>query len=170
MTDDLILIQFPTRHALTEALHHLMTLEALHIEGAAVVARAQDGEVTVLEGHIGPDEGGIAGGTLGAALAMLGVVSFGALALPGIGPIIALGAGALAGALVGGLTGRAAGEMIERSFRSGTLAELAVGLEAGHPALVLTLTDPKAALPLIKAELAHYRAELVERVRLHPNP
>lgn len=166
MADDLILIRFPTRHALTEALNHLQTLEALHLEGAAVIARAQDGEVTVLEGHVGPDEGGIAGGTLGAALAVLGVASFGALALPGVGPVIALGAGALAGALAGGFTGRVAGEIIERSFRSDTLTELAAGLEAGHPALVLTVADPKATLPLIKAEMAAYRAEVVERVRI----
>ena len=165
MTDDLILIQFATRHALTEGLNHLMMVEELHIEHAAVVARAQDGEVTVLEGHIGPDEGGIAGGTLGAALAVLGVASFGALALPGIGVIVALGAGALVGALVGGFTGRAAGEMVERGFRSEPLVALAEGLEADHPALVLTVTDPKAALPLIKDELMPYRAEFVERVR-----
>ncbi len=165
MTDDLILVQFPTRHALTEALDHLKTLDALHMEGVAVIARAQDGEVTVLEGHVGPDEGGIAGGTLGAAIGVLGVVSFGALALPGVGVIIALGAGALAGALVGGLTGRAAGEMVERGFRSEMLVELAEGLEAGHPALVLTVANPKAALPLIKAELVPYRAEVIERVR-----
>jgi len=165
VTDDLILIQFPTRHALTEALKHLTALESLRIEGAAVIARAQDGEVTVLEGHVGPDEGGIAGGTLGAALAVLGVASFGALAIPGVGAIIALGAGALGGALVGGLTGRAAGELIERGFRSDTLVELADGLEAGHPALVLTVADPKAALPLVKAELVSYRAEVIERVR-----
>jgi uncharacterized membrane protein len=165
VTDDLILVQFPTRHALTEALDHLKSLDALQMEGAAVIARAQDGEVTVLEGHIGPDEGGIAGGTLGAAMAVLGVVSFGALALPGVGPIIALGVGALGGALVGGLTGRAAGELVERGFRNDTLIELAEGLQAGHPALVLTVADPKAALPLIKTALVPYRAELVERVR-----
>jgi uncharacterized membrane protein len=165
VTDDLILVQFPTRHALTEALNHLKTLDALHMEGAAVIARAQDGEVTVLEGHIGPDEGGIAGGTLGAAMVVLGVVSFGALALPGVGPIIALGAGALGGALVGGLTGRAAGELVERGFRNDTLIELAEGLQAGHPALVLTVADPKAALPLIRTALVPYRAELVERIR-----
>jgi uncharacterized membrane protein len=165
VTDDLILIQFPSRHALTEGLNHLMTVDELQIEHAAVLARAHDGEVTVLEGHIGADEGGIAGGTLGAALAVLGVVSFGALALPGIGAVIALGTGALVGALVGGFTGRAAGEMVERGFRSETLAELAQGLEADHPALVLTVTGPKAALPVIKAELVPYRAEVVERVR-----
>ena len=154
MADDLILIRFPTRHALTEALNHLQTLEALHLEGAAVIAR------------VGPDEGGIAGGTLGAAPPVRGVASFRALALPGVGPVIALGAGALAGALAGGFTGRVAGEIIERSFRSDTLTELAAGLEAGHPALVLTVADPKATLPLIKAEMAAYRAEVVERVRI----
>jgi uncharacterized membrane protein len=165
VTDDLILIQFPTRHALTEGLNHLMTVEELRVEHAAVLARAQDGEVTVLEGHIGADEGGIAGGTLGAALAVLGVASFGALALPGIGAVIALGASALVGALVGGFTGRAAGDLVERGHRNEPLMTLAEGLEADHPALVLTVADPKSALPLIKAELVPYRAEFVERVR-----
>jgi uncharacterized membrane protein len=98
-------------------------------------------------------------------MVVLGVVSFGALALPGVGPIIALGAGALGGALVGGLTGRAAGELVERGFRNDTLIELAEGLQAGHPALVLTVADPKAALPLIRTALVPYRAELVERIR-----
>lgn len=165
MTDDLILIQFPTRHALTEGLNHLMTVEDLPIEHAAVVARAHDGEVTVLEGHIGADEGGIAGGTLGAALAMLGVVSFGALALPGIGAVVALGASALVGALIGGFTGRAAGEFVERGHRNDLLVALAEGLEADHPALVLTVADPKAALRLVQDELRPYRAEFIERVR-----
>ena len=113
MATEMIVAIFPSRALLTKALDHLNETKPLEIEHAAIVAKANTGELVVIDDDIGADEGGIAGGTLGAAMAALGMVQFGALAIPGVGAFIALGAGALVGALVGQLTGRAAANLIE---------------------------------------------------------
>jgi uncharacterized membrane protein len=163
--DELIVAVFPSRSVLTKALDHVMELKDLSIDHAAIVAKADDGEVVVLDDTIGPDEGGIAGGTLGAAMAALGLVQLGALALPGIGAIIALGAGALVGGLVGQMTGRFAANLMDFGFRTEQIEALSHRLQAGHAALVMQVKNPQTALPRLRDELKPYRAELVERLR-----
>jgi uncharacterized membrane protein len=163
--DELVLIVFPSRSALTRALEHLSEIGGIEYDRAAIVAKAQSGEVTVLDDKIGADEGGIAGGTLGAALAAFGIAQLGALALPGVGALIAIGSAALAGAFVGGLTGRVAGNVIESSGHASLTSALAGRLEAGHPALVLSTRHARDMLPVLRAELEPYKAELIERIR-----
>lgn len=163
--NELILIVFSSRAALTRALDHLSASGAIEVQRAAIVARAQSGEVVVLDDKIGPDEGGIAGGTLGAALAAFGVAQLGALALPGIGAVIALGSAALAGAFIGGLTGRVAANLLEGPESEALAARLADRLEAGHPALILSVKDGRESLAALRVELEPFRPELVERMR-----
>ncbi|HVU10799.1 MAG TPA: hypothetical protein VHD90_05950 [Phototrophicaceae bacterium] len=165
MADDLILAIFPSRKMLTRALDHLVEIKELDIQHAAIVAKARNGEVVVLNDELGPDEGGITGGTLGAAIAALGMVQFGALALPGIGAIIAVGAGVLVGGLVGRVTGRFAANLLDSGYRKEEVETLAARLQAGHPALVLEVKDTINTLPRIREELSSYRAELVEQMR-----
>src|SRR4051794_1266542 len=165
MADELIVAVFPSRKMLTKALDHLVELVDLEILHAAIVAKARNGEVVVLNDEIGPDEGGITGGTLGAGIAALGMVQFGALAIPGIGAIIAVGAGALVGGLLGRFTGRFAANLIESGYRKEEVETLSSRLQTGHPALVLEVKDTLRALPRIREELISYRAELVERMR-----
>ncbi len=165
MVNELIVAIFPSRKMLTRALDHLIEIEDLHIQHAAIVAKARNGEVVVLNDELGPDEGGITGGTLGAAIAVLGMVQFGALALPGIGPIIAVGAGALVGGLLGRFTGRFAANLLESGYRKEEVEQISAQLQTGHPALVLEVEDALLALPRIRQELATYRAEVVEQMR-----
>ncbi len=164
MANDLIVAIFPSRKMLTRALDHLVEITDLQIQHAAIVAKARNGEVVVLNDEIGPDEGGITGGTLGAGIAALGMVQFGALALPGIGAIIAVGAGALVGGLLGRMTGRFAVNLLESGYRKEEVETLSARLQAGHPALVLEVKDTLTALPKIRQELVSYRAELVEQM------
>jgi hypothetical protein len=89
------------------------------------------------------------------------MVQFGALAIPGIGAIIAVGAGALVGGLLGRFTGRFAANLIESGYRKEEVETLASRLQTGHPALVLEVKDSIRALPRIREELTSYRAELV---------
>ncbi len=166
MADQLIVAIFPSRRMLTKALDHLVEIKDFEIQHAAIVAKARNGEVVVLGDELGPDEGGITGGTLGAAMAALGMVQFGALALPGIGAVIAVGAGALVGGLLGRMTGRFAANLLDSGFRKEEIERLAVRLQSGHPALVLEVKDLIDVLPRIREELTTYRAELVERVSM----
>ena len=103
-------------------------------------------------------------GTPLAAIAALGMVQFGALALPGIGAIIAVGAGVLVGGMLGRMTGRFAANLIDSGYRKEEVENLAARLQSGHPALVLEVKEPLKSLPLLRDELASYRAELVEQM------
>lgn len=165
MASEVIVVIFPSRSVLTKALDHLKTLRDFEFEHAAIVAKANSGEVVVLDDNVGPDEGGIAGGTLGAAMAALGMAQLGALALPGLGAIIALGAGALVGGLLGNMTGRFAANLLDFGFKVEQVESLSEKLRSGHPALVLTVKDIHLALPLLQQELTPYKAELIERLR-----
>jgi uncharacterized membrane protein len=165
VADELIVVVFPSRSVLAKALDHLKTVREFEFEHAAIVAKANSGEVVILDDNVGADEGGIAGGTLGAAMAALGMAQLGALALPGIGPIVAIGAGALIGGLVGNVTGRFAANLLDSGYKNEQVEALADQLKAGHPALVLSVKDFHTALPLLKRELTPYNAELIERLR-----
>jgi len=162
MARDVIVLVFPSRTALVRALEYLMERDNFDIKRAALVAKAADGEIIILDDDISPDEGGIAGGTLGAAMAMLGIVQLGALALPGAGAIIALGAGVLVGGLLGNVTGRFAAILLDFGFKINQVDVLADQLQIGHPALVLELDNAQQILALLRRELKAYRAELIE--------
>jgi uncharacterized membrane protein len=164
MSSEIIVAIFPSRSILVRALAHITEMEDFNIRRAAIVARATSGETVHIDDDLSPDEGGVAGGTLGAAMTALGLVQLGALALPGVGPIIALGAGALVGGLVGRATGRFAANLVEIGFKDEQIQGLAEELEAGHPALVLELADAEQALPRLRQEMVAYKAELVEPI------
>jgi uncharacterized membrane protein len=168
MTGEMIVAVFPSRVILTKALDRIMEMDKLEIEHAAIVARARDGEIIILDDDISANEGAIAGSTLGAAMTAFGLVQLGALALPGIGPLIALGTGLLAGGLVGGLTGRLAAQVMDFDYKNYHIQSLAGQIKAGHPALVLEVKDADAVMPLLRAELEPYRVEVLER--LHDAP
>ena len=104
MTGEIVLLVFPSRTVLTKALDRMAKLEYIDIRRGAIVAKAKTGETILLDDDVSPDQGGIAGGTLGATMGALGVAQLGALALPGVGPIIALGTAALVGALTSAVT------------------------------------------------------------------
>jgi uncharacterized membrane protein len=165
MSSELVVAIFPSRNTLTKALDHLMALKDIQIEHAAIVAKATTGEVIFLDDDIGPDEGGITGGTLGAAIAALGIAQLGALALPGLGAIIAVGAAALVGGVLGSMTGRFAANLVDSGFKPDQVDMLTGRLQAGHPALILEVADVHAVLARLKVELQPYRAEIVDRLR-----
>lgn len=162
MTGDPIVAVFPSRVILTKALDHIMELDYLTVRHAAILAKAKDGEIVIVDDEISPNEGAIAGSTLGAAMTAFSLVQLGALTLPGIGPIIALGTGLVAGVLVGGVTGRLAAGLIDFDYKSLQVRTLAAELKAGHPALVLDVEDSEEILLRLREELRPYRAELVE--------
>lgn len=164
MPGELIVAIFPSRAILTRALDHIMEMDDLEIQHAAIVAKAASGEVVILDDDISADEGGIAGGTLGAAMTAFSLAQLGALALPGVGPIIALGAGVLVGGLVGNMTGRFAANLIDSGFKHEQVDALSRRIQAGHPALVLEVESAAVTLSRLREELKHYRAELVERL------
>lgn len=161
MAAGLIVAVFPSRKQLIRALDHVQHDPALGFRRAAVVAKAGSGETVILDDDISPDEGGIAGGTLGAAMTMLGIVQMGALALPGVGPVIALGAAALVGGLVGGMTGRFAANLLDFGFKNEQIATLSNMLEEGHPALLLEVDDAARMLDRLQEALKPYQAELI---------
>jgi uncharacterized membrane protein len=162
MSSEPIIAVFPSRTILTKALDRVMELDDLRIRHAAIIAKASDGEIVVIDDDISPNEGAITGGTLGAAVTALGLVQLGALTLPGIGPLIALGTGLVAGGLLGGVTGRIAAGLIDFDYKNLHVRNLAAELQAGHPALVLEVDDTETALIRLRQELKPYRVELVE--------
>lgn len=164
MMHDLVLAIFPSRSTLTKALDHLIHSAEIEIERAAVLTKADSGELVVVDDEIGPQEGGVAGGTFGAALAALGMVQLGALALPGVGPILAIGVGALAGGLLGNVTGRFAAKLHESGFEQAHVELLTDRLQMGHPALLLEIRDANKNIAQLRKALASYNAEVVERV------
>lgn len=162
MAKGVVVAVFPTRRTLIRALDHLNETQVVDIKRAAVVAKASSGETVVVDDDLSPDEGGIAGGTLGAAMGALKLVSLGALALPGVGPIIAIGAGALVGGLLGRVTGRFAANLLDFGFKHEQIDTLADQLQEGHPALVLEFVDAESALAILREELTPYRASVIE--------
>jgi uncharacterized membrane protein len=162
MATEMIVVVFPTRRALTRALDHLQEAKVVDIKRAAVIAKAGTGETIILDDDLSPDEGGITGGTLGAAMALLGIVQLGALALPGVGPIIALGGSALVGGLLGNVTGRFAANLLDFGYKNEQIEALSERLQEGHPALVMEIKEPAQALETLRRELKPFRAELIE--------
>jgi uncharacterized membrane protein len=163
-TNELVVAIFPSRVLLTKAVDHLTQHPETKIQKAAIISKAASGETIILGDDISPDEGGIAGGTLGAAMTTLGLVQLGALALPGVGAIIAIGAGVLVGGLVGGAAGRFAANLIDSGFKGVHVEDLSKQLRSGQPALILELaSNTPETLRQLKQELKPFRAEFIEQ-------
>ncbi len=162
-TNELVVAIFPSRALLTKAIDHLTQHSETKIQRAAIISKATSGETLILGDDISPDEGGVAGGTLGAAMTTLGLVQLGALTLPGVGAIIAIGAGVLVGGLVGGAAGRFAANLVESGFKSTQVESLSQQLRAGQPALILEIANTPDTLRQLKLELKPFRAEFVEK-------
>lgn len=162
MPDDIVLLVFTSRKVLTKALDRMADLDYIDIRRGAIVAKAATGETIILDDDVTPNQGGIAGGTLGAAMGALGVAQLGALALPGVGPIIALGTAALVGGLVGRVTGRFAANHVDFGFRLEQIEHLTTKLKADHAALVLELKHAEDVLSRLQDDLRPYKFEVIQ--------
>lgn len=162
MSGEIVLLVFPSRTVITKALDRMATLDYIDIRRGAIVAKAQSGETILLDDDVSPDQGGIAGGTLGAAMGALGVAQLGALALPGVGPIIALGAAALVGGFIGRVTGRFAANHVDFGFRIEQIEHLVAQLQAEHPALVLDMKNADEILEQLKEDLRPYKFDVIK--------
>jgi uncharacterized membrane protein len=162
MRNEIIVAVFPSRSALTKGLDHVMSLKDVTILRAAVVAKAQSGEIAIAGDEISTDEAGIAGGTLGAAIGVLGLAQMGALALTGVGVIIAIGAGALVGGLLGGFTGRFAVNLLDSGAKPAQIQALGALLQTGHCAIIYEMKPDVENLPRLRQELKAYRVTVVE--------
>lgn len=165
MSEGVIVVIFPTRRALTRAVEYLKESQIVDIKRAAVVAKAQSGETVILDDDLSPDEGGIAGGALGAAMGAIGsIMTMGALALPGVGPIIAIGGATIVGGLLGNVTGRFAANLLDFGYKNEHIAALSQRLEEGHPALLINVDNLEAGLNKLREHLKRFRAELIEPI------
>jgi uncharacterized membrane protein len=160
---DIVMFVFPTRGRLVDAAELIRDNPHVKIHHSAIVAKAENGETLVLEDDVNPDEGAVAGGTLGSLMGALGIANLGAFLLPGIGPIIAIGAGALIGGLVGGATGGMTAGAVDLGIKNELLDELAQQLAAGRVAAVLEIEGDPAGLEQLEQQLRQYDAELVRR-------
>jgi uncharacterized membrane protein len=147
------MLVYAARSGLADAAVKLLDLDYVKPKHTALIARAETGEVTVLDDDINPNEGAVAGGTLGTIMGAMGVAQLGALLLPGIGPIIALGAGALVGALVGGVAGGAAAATIDMGINDHALKTLAGHLEQDRVALVFETESNADLIERLQADL-----------------
>ncbi len=148
MAEPNILVVFNSRGQLIDAMDAILRDHIVDGERAAIIAKAEEGEVTVLDDDVTPVEGAAAGGSLGALIAMLGVAQLGAFLLPGVGPIVAIAAGALAGGLIGSATGGTVANLIDGGFKQDDLSLLTTRLKAGEVGMVLPMptADQLAAL------------------------
>jgi uncharacterized membrane protein len=157
-----MMLVFPSRGMLIDAVDKLHTLDYVNIQNSAVIAKAADGETLVMEDDISAVEGSITGGTLGSLMTALGVAQMGAFLLPGVGPIIAIGAGALLGGLIGGTTGGVTAGLIDFGFKNQQLEDLSARLENGHTALVLEVDSTTDVVERIKADMSAYSVDIIQ--------
>jgi uncharacterized membrane protein len=161
---EVVMFIFPSRSAMADAIEQLDNVTYAKIKHSAVIAKAEDGETVIFEDDISPNEGGIVGGTLGALMGSLGIAGLGAFLLPGVGPIIAIGAGALVGGLVGGATGNVSARLIDMGINDAQLKMLAQHLGADKIALVAELDDSDSAvLTQLETDLKPFQAEIVRQ-------
>jgi uncharacterized membrane protein len=158
---EIIMMVFPTRGSMVDATDKLHSIPGLHIHQTALIVRAEHGEVTIFEDDISPTEGAISGGTLGGLIGALGVAGLGAFLLPGVGPIIAIGAGALAGGLIGGTTGGVTARLVDHGLNSHLLGELAHQLADNEIAAVMDVEGGEAQLAEAAADIAAFDGKLV---------
>src|SRR5690606_7877359 len=156
-----IVLIFPSRGSLMTAVDRVNALGYINIKNTALISKADDGEITVSEDDVSPVEGSVTGGTLGSLMGALGVAQLGAFLLPGVGPIIAVGAGALLGALVGGATGGLTASLIDFGFDNAQLEALADRLQHGRTALVVELEERPNILERLREDLKDYEVEIM---------
>jgi uncharacterized membrane protein len=158
---NVIVLIFPSRGTLTNAVDRIHDLGYVNIKNTALIAKADDGETAVFEDDISAVEGGITGGTLGSLIGALGIAQLGAFLLPGVGPIIAVGAGALIGALVGGTAGSVTASLIDFGFDNNQLDALAERLQNGSTALVVEVDNQPNVLERLQTDLKEYQVEIL---------
>lgn len=156
-----IMIVFPTRGSLADATDKLHQITGLQTHGTALIVRAEHGEVTIYEDDITPTEGAITGGTLGGLIGALGIAGLGAFLLPGIGPIIAIGAGAVAGGLIGGATGGVTAKMVDHGINNHLLDELARQMADNETAVVMDIEGTTEQLKEVEVDIAEFNGKLV---------
>lgn len=161
MASQLLIATFSSREEMLRAFDALTMKHTNHIKHAAVISRPNENEVVIMDDDLSPDEGAIAGSAMGAAMMGLGVLQMGAWVLPGIGPFLAVGAGALAGALIGNLTGRFAATLIDFGFDNEQIELVAKRLGTGQPALVVEF-DETVDMGSVRQELAPFGGEVID--------
>lgn len=159
---DIVMFVFPSRGRLVDATEVIRETPHVKIHHSAVIAKAENGETMIFEDDINPDEGAIAGGTLGSVMGALGIAQLGAFLLPGIGPIVAVGAGALIGGLVGGATGSLSAGALDLGISNQLLDQLARQLEADRVAVVIELEGTAEGLAQLEGQLKSFDAVLVQ--------
>ncbi len=160
---EVVMLVFPSRGMMLDAADQIKSLGYAKIKHTAVIAKAEDGETVVYEDDINPDEGSVAGGTLGSLMGALGIAGLGAFLLPGVGPIIAIGAGALIGGLVGGATGGITAGLMDMGINNQQLDALAEHLNAGRVAMVVELEGDSTLMAHLTEDLKPYNAEIVQQ-------
>ena len=160
---EIVMLVFPGRETMLDAVDRIKSLNYAKIKHSAIIAKAEDGETLIYEDDVTPNEGGIAGGTLGALMGALGIAGLGAFLLPGVGPIIAIGAAALIGGLVGGATGEISASMMDMGIKNAELETLAQHLSAGKVAMVVELEgDDQTMTARLGEDLKPFQAEIVQ--------
>ncbi len=150
---ELLIMAFPTRGNLVDATDFVNSFKEVKIHKSAVLARAQDDEVTVYDDDISPVEGAVTGGTLGGIMGGLGIAGLGALLLPGIGPLIAVGIGIAAGGIVGGGLGAGAAKAMDFGINDQLLNKIAHHLAENEVAVVLEIEGEPESLKTISAAM-----------------
>lgn len=158
---NVVMLILPTRGALIDVHDRINQLGYASVKRAAVIAKAADGEVQILDDDIKVDEGSITGGTLGAMISAVGVAGLGAFLLPGVGAILAIGAASLIGGLVGGATGGTLAGLIDNGFNDQQLRDLSTRLDAGEVAVVYEVDGDTATLSRLRSDLASFNAEVI---------
>ncbi len=156
MMNETLMVVFPSRGALVDATAIIRDTPHVKIKHSAIIAKAEDGETEVYEDDISASEGGVAGGTLGTLMGALGIAQLGAFLLPGVGPILAIGAGALVGGLVGASTGSLTAGFIDLGIDNERLDQLANNLQAGRVALVMQLEGEPVNVAEFENQLQPY--------------
>ncbi|MEP7292786.1 MAG: hypothetical protein ABI835_13470 [Chloroflexota bacterium] len=160
---EIAMLVFPSRGTMLDAVDRIKSLSYAKIKHSAIIAKAEDGETMVYEDDINPNEGGVAGGTLGALMGGLGIAGLGAFLLPGVGAIIAIGAGALLGGLVGGATGGITAGLMDMGIDNAQLEALAEHLNAGKIAMVVELDGDQSMLSHLSEDLKPFQVEIVQQ-------
>ncbi len=160
---ELVILAFPTRGNLVDATDYINGFSDVKIHKSAVLARAEDNEVTVYDDDISPVEGAVTGGTLGGIMGGLGIAGLGALLLPGIGPLVAVGIGIAAGAGIGGGLGAGAAKAMDFGINDQLLNKIAQHLTENEIAVVLEIEGELETLKIITETLAKdYSATAVD--------
>lgn len=158
---EILVLTLPERASVLEAIDLIRADHGVVVKHSAVLAKADDGEVVLFEDDLSPNEGAVAGGTLGAMLGGVGVAALGAVLLPGVGALIAIGAGALLGGLLGGATGSTVAALMDMGLKQDQVDALVARLHSGQVALMLEVDGDPEELEALHAALKPYNAEVL---------